>query len=258
MSTQFTFLEETIRKAGRITLPYFQQKSTEVITKADNSPVTIADREAEAFIRAEIERQFPHDGILGEEFGEKRGKNQRLWILDPIDGTKTFITGVPLYGTMIGLEEDGEVVLGAIYMPALDELVIAERGKGCFWNGVPSRVSEIDSIEQATLLTTDDLRLRAAIGDERHVEIFNDAKLYRTWGDCYGHVLVATGRAEAMFDPKMAVWDCSPLPVIIEEAGGKYSNFNGGQDIRGGSMLTCNSALFESLLGMTLIEQPTH
>jgi histidinol-phosphatase len=257
MTDSLVFLEDIIRDAGKSTLKYFQQASTEVHTKHDDSPVTRADREAEELLRSRILREFPQDSILGEEYGEHRGTSQRTWILDPIDGTKTFISGVPLYGTMIGVEEEGDITMGAIYLPVLDELVIAGRGRGCFWNGALSKVSAVDKLEQATLLTTDDRRLRRAIGDERYHEIFDNAGLVRTWGDCYGHVLVITGRAEAMFDPIMKAWDCSPLPVLIEEAGGQYSDFRGRRTIRGGSFLSCNAVLFESLLGMTLIEQPT-
>lgn len=257
MNDTLSFLEEIIREAGKKTLTYFRKPSTEVLFKDDRSPVTIADREAEQYLRTRIEQEFPNDSILGEEFGEKRGSSQRTWILDPIDGTKTFIAGVPLYGTMIGLEDEGEITLGAVYMPALDELVIAGRGRGCFWNGSPCAVSTVDTLDKATLLTTDDRRLRRSIGNERYHEIFDTAKLVRTWGDCYGHLLVITGRAEAMFDPVMAPWDCAPLPVLLEEAGGQFANFNGGRSIRGGSFLSCNALLFEPLLGMTLIEQPT-
>jgi histidinol-phosphatase len=257
MNIDLTFLEETIREAGKITLKYFNKPGLLIDTKSNETPVTQADRESEQFIRERIEQYYPDDSIVGEEFGEKKGSNARTWILDPLDGTKTFITGVPLYGTMIALEEDGEIVQGAVYMPALDELVIAGRGTGCFWNGSTCNVSSIDKLEDAKIMTTDDLRLRGVIGHERHHEIFENVKLARTWGDCYGHILVATGRADAMLDPKMAIWDMAPFPVIIEEAGGKWSDFHGREDVRGGSLLSCNSALFEPLLGMVVIDQPT-
>lgn len=257
MSIDLTFLEETIREAGKITLKYFNSRELKVDTKTNDTPVTQADRESEMYIREKIEKYFPEDSIIGEEFGEKKGSNNRTWILDPLDGTKTFVTGVPLYGTMIALEEDGEVTQGAVYIPALNELVIAGRGEGCFWNGSLCEVSTVNKMENATLLTTDDYRLRQIIGHERHSEIFQNVKLFRTWGDCYGHILVATGRAEAMFDPKVAVWDIAPLAVIMEEAGGQYSDFSGKPDIRGGSLLSCNSELFETVLAMTLIEQST-
>ena len=252
-----SFLEETIRAAGSITLKYFNNETANIELKSNDSPVTQADRESETYIRERLEKYFPQDSIIGEEFGEKKGSNSRTWILDPLDGTKTFITGVPLYGTMIALEEDSEVIQGAVYMPALNELVIAGRGEGCFWNGSRCQVSKIDQIERSTFVTTDDYRLRKIIGAERHHEIFSGVKLFRTWGDCYGHLLVATGRAEAMFDPKMEIWDAAPMGVIMEEAGGQFADFNGNRSIRGGSLLSCNSALFEQLLGMTMITEPT-
>ena len=252
-----SFLEETIRAAGSITLKYFNNETANIELKSNDSPVTQADRESETYIRERLEKYFPQDSIIGEEFGEKKGSNSRTWILDPLDGTKTFITGVPLYGTMIALEEDSEVIQGAVYMPALNELVIAGRGEGCFWNGSRCQVSKIDQFERSTFVTTDDYRLRKIIGAERHHEIFSGVKLFRTWGDCYGHLLVATGRAEAMFDPKMEIWDAAPMGVIMEEAGGQFADFNGNRSIRGGSLLSCNSALFEQLLGMTMITEPT-
>jgi histidinol-phosphatase len=257
MTSNLGFLEETIRAAGAITLKYFNNNTAKVDQKNNSTPVTQADRESESFIREQLEKYFPDDSIIGEEYGEKKGSNARTWILDPLDGTKTFITGVPLYGTMIALEEDGEVVEGAVYMPALNELVIAGRGEGCFWNGSKCGVSNISTFEDATFLTTDDYRLRQVIGDERHREIFAGVKLNRTWGDCYGHILVATGRAEAMFDPKMEIWDAAPMGVIMEEAGGQFADFNGNRSIRGGSLLSSNSQLFDQLLGMTMITEPT-
>lgn len=252
-----SFLEETIRAAGKITLKYFNNNTASIDQKHNATPVTQADRESETFIREQLEKYFPEDSIIGEEFGTKTGSSNRTWILDPLDGTKTFITGVPLYGTMIALEEDAEIIQGAVFMPALEELVIAGRGQGCFWNGSKCSVSAIDKFELATFLTTDDYRLRKIIGHERHHEIFSNIKLFRTWGDCYGHILVATGRAEAMFDPKMEVWDAAPMGVIMEEAGGQFADFNGKRSIRGGSLLSCNSALFDQLLGMTMISEPT-
>lgn len=229
-------------EAGRITLKYFGAPLAPE-RKRDGSFVTVADREAERYMRATLEKDFPDDSILGEEEGSKAGPSGRQWIIDPIDGTYSFVHGVPLYGVLLGLEVDGEMLIGVVNLPAVDEMVFAARGSGCFWNGEPARVSDTASLEDALLLATDFGACEeygfggAARSLERRV------KSRRTWGDCYGHVLVATGRAEIMLDPVMNPWDCAPLLPIVEEAGGIFTDWSGTRTIRGGNAISTNRAV---------------
>jgi len=235
------------RGAGEISLKYFK-KSLQPERKGDGSPVTIADREAERFMRARVEERFPHDAILGEEEAAREGLSGRQWIIDPIDGTYSFVHGVPLYGVLVGLEIDDEVVLGVVNLPALGEIVYAACGMGCFWNDVRARVSQVDKLEDALLLSTD-FGTSERYGFGVAVEILQRrADARRTWGDCYGHVLVATGRAEVMLDPVMNDWDCAPLLPIMEEAGGTFTDWKGRRTIRGGNAISTNGALFDEVL----------
>jgi histidinol phosphatase-like enzyme (inositol monophosphatase family) len=241
------FAVQLAREAGDITYQHFKG-SFVAERKADNSFVTIADREAEKNLRANIERAFPDDGILGEEEGEKIGTSQRRWIIDPVDGTYSFVHGVPLYAVLIGLEIDGESVLGAVNLPALNELVYAARGLGCFWNGEPARVSSTKSLGEALLLATD-FGTCEQYGFGRAVEALqHQVNARRTWGDAYGHVLVATGRADIMLDPVMNVWDCAALLPLLEEAGGTFTDWQGKRTIQGGNAISTNGLLFDRVM----------
>ena len=248
-------LQETIdfavrlaRDAGEITLKYFR-RSFKAERKLDGSFVTAADRESERFIRAQIEEKFPRDAILGEEEKARSGDSGRQWIIDPIDGTYSFVHGVPLYGVMIGLEVDGDVILGVVNLPAIAELVSAARGLGCFWNGEPAHVSQTQRVEDALLLSTD-FRIceQYGLGDAAD-RLRMRASSERTWGDCYGHVLIATGRADIMLDPIMNVWDCAALLPILEEAGGTFTDWRGDRTIRGGNAISTNGLLFDEVMG---------
>lgn len=237
------FAAELARGAGEITLGYFR-RPFEPERKADGSYVTAADCEAERFLRAEIARRFPKDSILGEEEGEHTGSSDRRWIIDPIDGTFSFVHGVPLYGVLVGLEIEEEPVVGVVHLPALGELVTAARGQGCFLNDERVHTSSIAPLDQALLLATDfGTCARYGFG-EAAAELQRRAAARRTWGDCYGHVLVATGRAECMLDPVMNVWDCAPFLPILEEAGGTFTDWRGHRTIRGGNAVSTNGLLF--------------
>jgi len=241
------FAVRLAREAGDITYRHFKG-SFVAERKADNSFVTIADREAERNLRISIERTFPDDGILGEEEGEKIGTSQRRWIIDPVDGTYSFVHGVPLYAVLIGLEIDDEPVLGVVNLPALNELVYAARGLGCFWNGEPARVSATKSLNEALLLATD-FGTSEQYGFGRAAETLQrQVNARRTWGDAYGHVLVATGRADIMLDPVMNVWDCAALLPLLEEAGGSFTDWQGKRTIHGGNAISTNGLLFDDVM----------
>lgn len=242
-------LEKLARDAGEITLKYFQNADLTVEAKQDESPVTIADRETEQFIRAEVARLFPGDKVIGEEFGEGPGEpGARRWIVDPIDGTKSFVQGVPLYGVMIGVEENGEMVAGAVFIPPLNDMVVAGRGEGCWWNGKPARVSKTDTLEKAFIVTTDIANHYKQGKGAAWNELCANTRLMRTWGDCYGHILVATGRADAMFDPQMNPWDCAALMTILTEAGGTFTDYQGNQTVYGADAFSTNGLLLEQAL----------
>ena len=239
------------RGAGDLTLKYFR-KQPETSTKSDGSYVTIADREAEAYLRRQIAERFPDDGVLGEEEGEREGRSGRRWIVDPIDGTFAFVHGVPFYGVLIALEIDGEPSVGVVNIPALGEVVAAAQGCGCFLNGAPARVSMVARLEEALLLSTN-FNICANYGFGRAAELLQArARTSRTWGDCYGYVLVATGRAEVMLDPVMNLWDCAPLLPIMEEAGGTFTDWRGERTINGGNSIATNGLLFEEV--MTIVK----
>lgn len=235
------------REAGEITRRYFRQ-SLAVERKADGSFVTAADRAAERFIRENIENTFPGDGILGEEEDERTGTSRRRWIIDPLDGTYSFVHGVPLFGVLIAVEEADDLILGVVNLPALDELVYAARGLGCFWNGESARVSPTQSLSDALLLATD-FGSCEPWGFGRAAEALQrKANARRTWGDCYGHILVATGRADIMLDPVMNVWDCAPLLPILEEAGGTFTDWQGRPTIYGGNAISTNGSLYNEMM----------
>ena len=234
------------REAGKITLEYFQTDLA-IKTKSDQSPVTMADLRAEERLRQLIASRYPDHDITGEEYGETAQSSQYRWILDPIDGTQTFIRGVGMYGVLIGLELDGQSVLGVASFPALGEIVYAARGLGCYWNGRRVRVSEIKNLAQAALLMTDVPSLYAHGRGRAYDRLSGSVRLERTWGDCYGHILVATGRAEIMLDPVMNVWDSAPLLPILQEAGGTFTDWNGVPTIRGGNAISTNKFLFDQV-----------
>ena len=243
------FAVDIARGAGEITLKYFRN-APETSKKADGSFVTIADREGEAFLRKCISERYPQDSILGVEEGESHGTTGRRWIVDPIDGTFAFVHGVPFYGVLIGVEIDGEPAIGVVNIPALNEIVYAARGLGCFFNDENSRVSPVETLSESLLLCTDfSSGARYGFGKQL-AELQHRAKTNRTWGDCYGHVLVATGRAELMLDPVMNIWDCAALLPIIEEAGGTFTDWRGERTISGGNAIATNGHVFDEVMAL--------
>jgi histidinol phosphatase-like enzyme (inositol monophosphatase family) len=244
------------REAGMITLEHFRCDELVVDRKADDSPVTIADRQSEAHLRKRIEGQFPRDAILGEELGESSGSSGFRWILDPIDGTKSFIHGVPLYGTLIGVEHHGQCALGVIRLPALDESVYAARGGGA-WHVMgkkaprPARVSSRCRLAESLFLTSEVKSFEEIHRREVFDALQNACRLGRTWGDCYAYAMVATGRAEVAIDPLMNVWDAAAMLPILEEAGGTYTDWEGQPTIYSGNGLATNGRVLEETLAIT-------
>jgi histidinol phosphatase-like enzyme (inositol monophosphatase family) len=242
--------------AGRLTLRHFQTTGLQVERKSDNSPVTVADRSAEQLLRERIAAAFPRDGILGEEFGETGGTSGFRWILDPIDGTKSFIHGVPLYGTLIGVEHEGRCPVGLVYMPALDEGVFASVGQGA-WHfrgeASPTRaaVSTRAKLSDGLFVTSaiDTFSQRGAAGILELLQ--KAAAITRTWGDCYGYLLVATGRAEVMIDPILNVWDAAAVQPIVAEAGGTFTDWQGTPTIHAGEAIATNGKVLAEVLAIT-------
>jgi histidinol phosphatase-like enzyme (inositol monophosphatase family) len=228
MSPRLEFALEIAYRAGRSTLASFNV-GTAVEIKSDHSPVTAADRNAEALIRKAITQTYPGEAILGEEEGES-GSGIDRWVVDPIDGTKSFICGVPLYGTLISFERDGEPLLGVAYFPALDQMVYAEKGGGAYCNGRKAHVSRRSDVSRSTFCSGGHNTMERCGRLGPFMRIAKDALATRTWGDAYGHALVATGRVEAMVDPLVARWDISAMIVIVEEAGGTLTDFKGGRN----------------------------
>ena len=243
-------------RAEAIVMKYFLDDSLQISLKQDQSPVTVADRGAEEFLRGKIGQEFPEDGVMGEEFGEKSGTSGYRWILDPIDGTKSFIHGVPLFGMLIGIQYDEDYAAGICRIPALEEVVYAHRGGGAWWQRgdsrpVAAKIRPTNEMRDALFLFTA-VEGFQQIGRFDALEAFsNSCKLSRSWGDCYGHILVATGRADLMVDPLLAEWDGAALMPIIEEAGGIFMDWTGQATVSGGNGISCVPALREAILHVT-------
>lgn len=241
------FATDAAFRAGRHALSYFQT-GVEAVRKADLSPVTIADRNGEELLRRLIRERFPGHAVVGEEMGAS-GDSSHRWILDPIDGTRSFVRGVPLFGVLVAFEIEAEPVVGVCYLPALDEMVAAGRGEGAWWNGRRARVSTISSLEEALVSVTEPASL-----SDMHPGFWERLKkragAIRGYSDCYGHVLVATGRAEIMLDPVMNLWDNAALLPIVEEAGGSFTDWSGRRAIDGGSAISTNGLLRDAVLAL--------
>jgi histidinol phosphatase-like enzyme (inositol monophosphatase family) len=220
--------------AGELAVGY-QKQGVCAEEKADCSPVTIADKECEKLMVARIREAFPDDGILGEEGTDRRSGNGRTWILDPIDGTRDFVRGLPLWSTLIGLEVDGEIVMGICHMPSRREQYSAVKGEGAWLNEKPIRVSAVTSPSQALLCWSGINNTRVLPFEKGVLDWAQQFWALRSMGGCMDAMLLASGHAEIWLEPVAAAWDLAPLKVIIEEAGGRFINFDGGSSIRGGN-----------------------
>lgn len=233
---------ELARLTGQTALRHFRG-AIAVERKGDGSPVTIADREAERSARDWIARRFPDDGILGEEFGETPGTSGRRWLLDPIDGTRTFVRGVPLWGSLIAIIENDTVLAGAACYPAMGEEVAAAPGRGCWHNGARCAVSKVDTLKDSVVLTSDEHLFSDALARRGWDRLAGSSQTVRTWGDCYGYLLVATGRAEVMVDARLNAWDVSCFVPIIQEAGGVITDLAGRTGWNLPSAIATNAAI---------------
>jgi len=243
------------RRASELILTHYRADHLAVERKRDSSPVTEADRGAEQLLRARILQAFPHDGVLGEEFGETPGTSGFRWILDPVDGTKSFIHGVPLFGTLIGLELHGDPVMGICRLPALDEVVYAAAGGPAYQQtGLQparcARVSAVRRLADATFCFTTVQGFERIRRADLFATMVARAGLVRGWGDCYGHLLVATGQADIMIDPLMNVWDIAALIPILEAAGGACVDWQGRRRVDGGNGISVNAALKDEVLAL--------
>ena len=235
---------ELARQAGVLTLDWFNDHELSVRRKDDGSPVTDADKAAEAFLREALAERFPDDAVIGEEFPEERGTSGRTWVIDPIDGTRSFVRGVPLYTTLLAVIDQHGPSIGVAAVPPLDEAVWAGRGLGCYHNGRRCHVSLQAELSRSYL---------SASGfewwpDGAFNRVSQTGARMRTWGDGYGYVLVATGRVEAMIDPGLNLWDIAPMLVIISEAGGQITQWNGSNAAEAGDWLATNGAIHQELL----------
>lgn len=233
-------------ESGKIIRNYFRNDIA-IEIKSDESPVTIADKKAEECLRKMIEKEFPEHGIIGEEFGITNENSEYKWILDPIDGTKSFITGTVTFGTLIGLTKNDYPILGVINQPILNEFLIGDN-ESAELNGIRVKIRECESLENATLLTTDHLNIEKFQKISAFESLIRKVKLYRQWGDCYGYYLVATGYADIMIDPIMSVWDSMALIPVIKGAGGTITDYHGNDAITGNSIIAASKGIHSRVI----------
>ncbi|GCB57490.1 inositol monophosphatase family protein [Rhodococcus erythropolis] len=243
LSTRAEIALAITREAGDLARHWFDKSTLRVDTKSDGSPVTQADQEIEQMIRNALSENFPDDGIMGEEFDDIEGSSGNRWIIDPIDGTKSFVHSVPLYANLLAYEEAGEITFGAINLPSAGVLVSAEKGGGCWRNDEPAAVSDRTDLDGAYLMATwledwkpDTIR-----------DLNSRGVILRTWGDAYGYAMVACGHADAIVDYTTKAYDLAPMPVIIEEAGGRFSSLDGRRNFDCGNGIASNGHLHDSI-----------
>lgn len=239
--------KEFTLEAGNHTLKYFG-KDIDVEFKGDDSPVTRADQEAETILRRKIMDLFPEHGILGEEFGSHLPTSEIQWILDPIDGTQSFIHGIPLYTTLVGILVKGRPIIGIVYAPAMNEILDAAINLGARLNNSSTSVRPCKQLSEATLLTTDLKNIDKYDFGVGHDQIMTECRVHRTWGDAYGHLMVATGRADIMIDPILNIWDAAPLTPILKEAGGVFMDRHGNENLNAGHGISVGLELKDQIV----------
>jgi len=242
------FCKVLAQASAEIIKNYFRT-GISVESKLDDSPVTIADRKAEEIMRELIMKQFPDHGIIGEEYGNINEGAEYTWILDPIDGTKSFICGAYSFGTLIGLLKNGEPILGVYSHPILKDILIGDNSETEI-NGIKTLIRKCDSLSKAVLLTTDHLNIEKYQDIDKFNRLTRKVKLYRNWGDCYGYYLLATGNADIMIDPIMSPWDLLPLIPIVKGAGGVITDYKGDNPIKGKSAIATSSQIHEEVISI--------
>jgi len=240
------FIKHLADESGSIIKSYFR-KSIVVENKPDESPVTIADKKAEGIMREMIMKEFPEHGILGEEFGDYNPDAEYKWVLDPIDGTKSFVCGTVTFGTLIALVKNGQPILGVINQPILQEYLIGDN-QTAELNGVPVKVRECTDLSEAVLLTTDHLNIAKYQNLKNFERLMRKVKLYRNWGDCYGYYLLATGFADIMIDPIMSTWDTMALIPIVRGAGGIITDYQGNDPLKGNSIIAASRGIHSEVI----------
>lgn len=241
------FARSLAEASGRLIAERFTAGDFDVDTKADLSMVTETDHDVEAMLREMIHAIHPDHGIIGEEFGAERAEAEYVWTLDPIDGTISFVSGVPLFGTLIGLMRNGEPILGLVHQPVLGELLIGD-GKSTTLNDREVSIRPCNRLEDATLLTTDPNLADRFQDGAKFEDLRRSTAMTRTWGDCYGYLMLASGRADIMADPIMNQWDLIPLIPIIRGAGGVITDWQGGDPVTGTSIVAAGPDLHPQVL----------
>lgn len=240
------FAVELVRGAGKLTLQWFTDADLQVDMKMDGSPVTAADRAVERWVREQLAAHYPLDGIVGEEEPPTEGTSGRRWIVDPIDGTKAFVRGVPLYSTLLAFDDEHGPAVGVIGLPALDRMVWAGRGRGCWSDDRQARVSDTGSIDRVYLTTSSYTHWP----EPSLLAVKRAGASLRGWGDGYGYFLVATGRVDAMVDPEANLYDVAAMPVILAEAGGRFTSVTGDPSPAAGSGVATNGLIHDELLDL--------
>jgi histidinol phosphatase-like enzyme (inositol monophosphatase family) len=246
---EFKFFSKELTKASSDIIRKYFRTEVNIETKEDKSPVTIADKKAEEVMRELISKNYPEHGIFGEEFGESNNGSEYTWILDPIDGTKSFICGAYSFGTLIGLLKNGEPILGVYNHPILNDFLIGDNFETRI-NGEITFVRDCNDLSKAVLLTTDHLNIEKYQNIEKFNSLSRKVKLYRNWGDCYGYYLLTTGYADIMIDPIMSPWDLLPIIPIIKGAGGVITDYQGNDPIKGKSAIATSSQFHEEVISI--------
>lgn len=242
---------EVCQAAGKAVLAHFK-RGVEVSMKPDNTPVTIADKECENLIRRLISQQFPDDAILGEEEEEQAasGSSRRKWIIDPIDGTYNFARGIPIFSLLLALEQEGEIVLGIVHNPATADTFYAERGSGAFRNGERLKVSNVSKLEDSQFVFGAPNRILACGLWEGFTRLIKNTYRQRGLGDYLNFAYVFEGKAEAAIETGLYPWDLAPMKILVEEAGGKFSDLEGNDSVYTGNCLVSNGKVHEAYLRM--------
>lgn len=236
-------------RASRVAHSYFRQALL-IEMKENHTPVTIADKKTEEMIRAELEAGFPEWGIIGEELGEHSKKSDFVWTIDPIDGTRSFVRGIPLFGTLLGLLHKGEPIVGVMVLPALNETYAAAKDCGTTCNGQQVRVSNTKSIE-SSFISVGDVGCFEDTGNKKFMSaLTNQAEVCRGYTDCFGHAMVIRGAIDAMLDPVVSVWDVAPIACLVKEAGGEYFDFDGSTTFLSSTFCACTPEIKKDLLAL--------